>query len=310
MDDEPPNADPLVLLQQTELAIKQVELKLKERELGTPKSVLSRLKVSAVEATIIVGVLAFLGSLVGTYLQESNKLALKEQEQKSALALKEREQESALILDALKGDDSARNLDRLRLLIDAGFITDKNGTIRTLILSGKYGDAIAAPSAPTLLEAMAKGSAPALLQEIVKVIGMTPNVELREEVGFSGVAAVVSKDGHAVLIYDKSKVSAFDRNSTNGWSVPAILAHEVGHVVLGHLDRTLCFTDPSSVPICRSARDRELEADQFAGKVLRQLGSSLEQTQRAFIFLPDQSTETHPGRKERIDALLKGWKGP
>ena len=299
MATEQPTVDSKATLEQTELALKQVELRLKERELATPTSALLRIKVSAAEATIFVGLLAFLGSAFGTYLQESNKLALKA-----------REQESALILDALKGDDSERSLNHLRLLIDAGFITDENGIIRKLILSGKYGDTIAAPSPRTLIDAMAKRSAPAILQEIVKVIGATPNVELREEVDFSPIAAVTREQDHFVLIYDRNRVGGFDRSSANSWTVPAILSHELGHVVLKHFDRALCFT-PSSQPDqpCRKAGDMELEADQFAGGILRQLGASLEQTRAALNFLPETSTPTHPGRQERIDALVKGWKG-
>ena len=281
-------SDTQALIEQTELTIKQVELKLKERELANPTSVLSKLKVSATEATIFVGILAFLGSFAGTYFQERNKLALQA-----------RQQESALILDALKGDDPAGNLSRLTLMIDAGFVTDKNGAIRTLILSGKYGS-IAAPSPLTLLDAMAKGTAPALIQEIVRAIGFTPAIELREQVDFAGIAAVVRQNDRLVLYYDQARLSQFDRNTTNTWTVPAILAHEIGHVVLGHMDRAM---DHSTAKVV------ELASDRFAGQVLRQLGASLEQAQQALAFLPETTTPTHPGREERIEELLKGWRG-
>lgn len=296
MSGETTNSDTRVQIEQTELATKQVELRLKERELASPPTALSKLKFSAAEATIFVGVLAFLGTFVGTYIQESNKLALKE-----------REQESALILEALKGDDPARNLTRLTLLIDAGFITDRNGTIRTLILSGKYGS-VAAPSPLSLLDAMAKGSAPSLLQEIVRSIGVTPTLELREQVDFPGIAAVAKeKSGRVVLYYDKARVSQFDRNTTNTWTVPAMLAHEIGHVVLGHMDRTICFAGEEGPTDCVPAIVTELEADQFAGQVLRRFGASLEQAEQAMAFLPDTASPTHPGRKERIEAVRKGW---
>jgi len=296
--DSSPQEDLQSRILEAELSLKKVELELKQRELNGRSGLLSKIKISAVEATVAVGVLAFCGSLIGTYLQESNKLALKE-----------REQESALILDAMKGDNPETNLNRLRLLIDAGFIRDEGGLIHTLILSGKYGDQLIAPSSPTLLEAIVDGTAPTLMKEIAQIIGALPEVELKKKPDFAGIAAVVKQAGRVVLIYDSEKLESFNPEETNNWTVPAILAHELGHVVLGHMDDTLrCFTSDSDSNGCVTYQKMELDADRYAGFVLRRLGASLEQTKQALAFLPQTDSITHPGRKKGIQAIAEGWK--
>jgi len=291
----------------TELATKQVELKIKEDELRAGGRALRPLRVSPAEATVLVGLLAFLGTFAGTYVQESSKLRLRE-----------REQESALILEALKGGSPEQNLDRLRLLIDAGFIADKNSGIKALILSGKYGGAVPAPSSSTFISAIAQKDVPKLMKEVVSAAKLTAEVELRALEDFPAVAAASldARTRNPILIYDKKRITEFDPQHASGWTVPFVLAHEIGHHALGHFSQraNICplgddeQASTPSAPRCKSESEAELEADQFAGKVLRQLGSSLEQAKDAYLALPDDwSLHNVPKREKRIEAIANGW---
>jgi hypothetical protein len=69
----------------------------------------------------------------------------------------------------LKDGDSKAGLERLRFLIDAGYLADASGTIKTLILSGKYGSQLTVPSSPTALAAIVKHDTPTIIKEVIRV---------------------------------------------------------------------------------------------------------------------------------------------
>jgi Zn-dependent protease with chaperone function len=77
----------------------------------------------------------------------------------------------------------------------------------------------------------------------------------------------------------------------------ALLAHEVGHHLNGHTLRR-----GGSKPAL------ELEADEFAGYILGQLGATLQQSQNVMNYIAkDEASSTHPSRSSRMLAIEKGW---
>jgi len=80
------------------------------------------------------------------------------------------------------------------------------------------------------------------------------------------------------------------------WNKTSVLAHEVGHHVLGH-----------TVSREHSRKD-ELEADRYSGHVLFRMGASLEQAVTMVSHLPEEASRTHPKRSDRIAAVTAGWK--
>lgn len=300
-----------------ELALKELDLKAKQEETKSRSRFLGRINITIPQATLIVGVLTFLGSFLGTYFQQANQIDLKNREFAAQLNLKQREIEGQLILGAIKDQDAQQALNRLRFLIDAGFVADADGRISTLIMSGKYGSGLGAPSSASVLKALVSGRPPLIIQEIVAISGRRVVIDFEEQADFVPIAAAMKqKDGRATLLYDARQIAQLEQDKKNNWTVAAILAHEVGHIVLGHLDsieqgvRCLVPPDPKHSSNCISLTDLELAADAYAGFVLRRLGASLEESQRAFDFIPDTPfPDRYPGRKQRTQAIAKGWNG-
>jgi hypothetical protein len=86
--------------------------------------------------------------------------------------------------------------------------------------------------------------------------------------------------------------------SKDKWSVIALIAHEMGHHMIGHTSRR-----GGSKP------ELELEADEFAGSILYKLGATLEQSQSVMHFIAKkEGSKTHPGRDARLSAIEEGWR--
>lgn len=86
--------------------------------------------------------------------------------------------------------------------------------------------------------------------------------------------------------------------TTQNWKALSILAHELGH----HVNNHLLNPHPDA-----SARDMELEADQFAGSMIFLMGGTREQALAAYRELPEMGTYSHPGRRQRMEAVTIGW---
>lgn len=86
------------------------------------------------------------------------------------------------------------------------------------------------------------------------------------------------------------------------WEKLTILAHEVAHHQLKHLNH--------GDEIKASLPELELEADEMAGYIMYKLGATLKQAQ-SVMRRPEVSeygTESHPPRRRRLDEIEKGFK--
>ncbi|GAB2940611.1 hypothetical protein GCM10027048_01230 [Hymenobacter coalescens] len=135
-----------------------------------------------------------------------------------------------------------------------------------------------------------------VLREITDVVGLKPRFQLRATTQVENAAAVVY-GGQRFLLYNPNFVAAVNRASRTDWAGVSILAHEMGHHLNGH---TLQGggSNPSD----------ELEADEFSGFVLRKMGASLAESQKAMALVSqDYDSPTHPGRPSRLAAIGRGW---
>jgi hypothetical protein len=133
------------------------------------------------------------------------------------------------------------------------------------------------------------------VDRIVRVSGLEMNFEMVVDPSTPAAAAIVN--GQRVILFDPRFMAQVANSICPDWGAMSILAHEVGHHLAGHTLRQ--STNPW--------RD-ELEADEFSGFVLARLGATLaETTSAAAKILPDEPTQTHPGRKDRIAAIVHGW---
>jgi len=292
-----------------EATLAELQVEEKRRELLRSSGLLSRLNISVPMATVIVGLMTFFGSALGVYLQLG-----------SQLAIKQREFESQLVLSALKdAGDGRSSLERLRFLIDSGYLSDPSGKIYGLILSGKYGDALALPSPPNVVRVLGSGDTKGILKEILKIAGpavTSVHVVLEERQHFAAIAAVSRAADKFTLQFDKAAVESLDRDRRSNWRVAFVLSHEIGHIALGHLTSTAprCLKPKSKddqrepTTACVSIQKLELDADRFAGCTLRLLGSTLNEVELSFNFLSQEESRFHPPKSKRIEAAVAGWK--
>lgn len=130
---------------------------------------------------------------------------------------------------------------------------------------------------------------------VVHASGLEMNLELVADPSTPAAAQMIN--GQRVILFDPHFMAQVADKICPDWGAMSILAHEVGHHLAGHTLRQ--STEPW--------RD-ELEADQFSGFVLARLGATqVETVSAAANIMPEQPTPTHPGRNDRIAAIIHGW---
>ena len=140
-----------------------------------------------------------------------------------------------------------------------------------------------------------KSSMQEMLQQILNVVGVNEDFELKE----ANVLNIEAKISHKkkYILYSPSFISELNNTAKDKWSVIALLAHEVGHHVKGH-----------TIHRGGSKPGIELEADEFAGFVLNKLGATVKQSQNVMYFIAKtEASKTHPSRDSRLQAIEKGW---
>ncbi len=134
-----------------------------------------------------------------------------------------------------------------------------------------------------------------MLEEIVDVTGLSTSFVIRPA-DVKNMQASISKRKR-VILYNPEFVKWLFVATRDKWAAATLLAHEVGHHLNGH-----------TIKFGGSRPHVELEADEFAGFVARRLGATLEQAQEVMRYVAtNEGSSTHPARKERMDAIAKGW---
>ena len=114
-------------------------------------------------------------------------------------------------------------------------------------------------------------------------------------------AYAMTKNGVRYIVIDKNWITNFNNND---WFTKGILAHEIGHHLCGH---TLNNSNLS----LEQRRNQELEADKFAGFILKNNNASLNQALQAINkIVPKEFNDqysTHPSRSKRINAITSGY---
>jgi hypothetical protein len=134
-----------------------------------------------------------------------------------------------------------------------------------------------------------------VINEIISVMNLKVNFEVRE----ANVpnAGAVFYNNKRYILYNPSFIKLIDRAARTDWASISILAHEIGHHVLGHTFKS-----------GGNSYQQELEADKFSGMALKKMGATLEESQAAMnLVASDRPSATHPARTNRLDAIAKGW---
>lgn len=135
-----------------------------------------------------------------------------------------------------------------------------------------------------------------IIHAIVGSVGLKPNFEIRQA-NISNAAATNHK-GKRYILYNAKFMKGIQQATRTDWAAVSILAHEIGHHLNGH----------TIMKKGHSSRERELEADEFSGFVLRQMGASLEDAQKALrVMVSENGSSSHPGKAARMDAIERGY---
>lgn len=151
-------------------------------------------------------------------------------------------------------------------------------------------------SAKTIYMGPAGASAEKVVQDIMSVIGLRANFELRASTDIPTAAAVIKK-GSRYILYNPKFMNTIISATGNKWTAVSIMAHEIGHHLSGHT-----LDGETSKPAT------ELEADEFSGFVLQKMGATLTDAQAAMAAIASlKGSHTHPPKNQRLSAIATGW---
>ncbi|MDO6596698.1 hypothetical protein Q4512_07210 [Oceanihabitans sp. 2_MG-2023] len=140
-----------------------------------------------------------------------------------------------------------------------------------------------------------------VVDNILDKVGLFRNFLIEECEDINNALAVTMPleggDIERYILYDQDFFSKVSASTGTDWGNTSILAHEVGHHLNGH-----------TLKSGGSNHKIELQADEFSGFVLARMKCSLKDAQSAISnLLPDEASSTHPAKKDRLNAIEKGW---
>ncbi|MCG8327765.1 MAG: hypothetical protein MI974_08780 [Chitinophagales bacterium] len=126
-------------------------------------------------------------------------------------------------------------------------------------------------------------------------------IRLMESPNVSNAMATIDTDsGIRNILFNRNFVDKLNSESATRWSSIFLLAHELGH----H------FYEHSMNRKKENSHKEELEADDFAARILMRLGADSNETVAAiatFIKENDEGNRSHPAPHLRIDQVSKAW---
>lgn len=176
------------------------------------------------------------------------------------------------------------------------FVNAQNAQVRTLGYN-YYGQSINEKAICNMMSFRSKETAEKAVEEIVRRSGLKKNFYVMECPNTDNCFAAVNGQTR-IIVYDGAFMRKANDIAKSDWGALSILAHEIGHHLQGHT-----IIEGGSDP------QKELEADEFSGFVMYQMGASLREAQAAISrFTSDYDGGTHPPRSRRLTAIEKGFK--
>ena len=156
------------------------------------------------------------------------------------------------------------------------------------------------PSAEGISDADAEKWMRSMINKIMDVTGLQNRYQLRAMKDYNNCSAICLNNNigqERFIQFDKAFLEAFEKRTQNKWFVFGVLAHEIGHHLNGH-----------TLEGVGSRPNKEIEADEFAGFVMKKMGATLMEAQGIFSFLnATDGPPTHPVRAKRYAAIKRGW---
>lgn len=135
-----------------------------------------------------------------------------------------------------------------------------------------------------------------IIRNMLDSIKWKENFSVKESNGIQNAYATIL-NGVRWIVYDNNFLEDIDEYAATKWASISILAHEMGHHYYNHVVSSQGSTPP-----------REIEADAFSGYIMAKLGATLDQSIAAMSAIgSDKASATHPAKKDRLDAITRGW---
>jgi hypothetical protein len=135
-----------------------------------------------------------------------------------------------------------------------------------------------------------------IINTMLDTINWKENFSVKEQNGSNNAFATIIS-GKRWIVYDNNFLERVDYYSKTKWASISILAHEMGHHYYNHVVDGKGSTPP-----------KEIQADYFSGVLMAKLGAGLEESIAAIQNVAsEQASSSHPGKKDRVDAITKGW---
>lgn len=176
------------------------------------------------------------------------------------------------------------------------FVNAQDDQVKTLGYN-YYGQRINEKAICNMMSFRSKEVAEKAVEEIVRRSGLKKNFYVMECPNTDNCFAAINGQTR-IIVYDGAFMRKANDISKSDWGALSILAHEIGHHLQGHT-----IIEGGSDP------QKELEADEFSGFVMYQMGASLRDAQAAISrFTTDYDGGTHPPRSRRLAAIEKGFR--
>jgi hypothetical protein len=147
--------------------------------------------------------------------------------------------------------------------------------------------------------------AEAAVARILKVAGLTRNFVIEASDDVDNAESGVDGNNRRYIYYNPGFMERIKNAARTDWAALAIMAHEVGHHLLGHRTDDSGRTPQEEEEIHHR---QELEADRYSGFILRYMGASLSEAQSAVEAYGDKDgSRTHPPMAARLEAIRAGW---
>lgn len=132
--------------------------------------------------------------------------------------------------------------------------------------------------------------------KIVQYSGLLPNFSVIQDEEVKNAIAYV-KNKKRYIRYNPAFMKRVNDSTQTDWAAISVLAHEIGHHLLGH-----------TIGHHGSNPGDELAADRYSGFMLYQMGATLEETLKCVENEGNlHGTKTHPPKSARIDVITEGW---
>jgi hypothetical protein len=155
---------------------------------------------------------------------------------------------------------------------------------------------LANKQSPLVLGFSSVSEARTIINDILDVVDQQQNFEVVSTNQIDNAAAMFY-NGRRYILYNPRFISQLDNAANDKWAGISVLAHEIGHHLLGH-----------TMDGRGSQHAKELASDQFSGLVLRRMGATLQQAQLAMSLISSpHGSASHPGKNDRLAAIAKGW---